>query len=59
MPMLPELLDQVAECERLMELAADPRKRMAFKLLRDLWIALANESPRFDSGRLSEEIRRS
>ena len=29
---------------------------MAFQLLRDLWIALANESSRFDGARLSEEI---
>ncbi len=56
MPTLSELYDRAAECERLMQLAADPGKRMAFKLLRDLWIALANESAHFDCVRLSEEI---
>ncbi|HLH97155.1 MAG TPA: hypothetical protein VKW08_18750 [Xanthobacteraceae bacterium] len=39
-----ELFDRAADCERLMSVASDPARRGVLKQLRDMWIALANES---------------
>jgi len=37
-----DLFNKATECERLMNLEADEDKKPAFKLLREMWIALAN-----------------
>jgi hypothetical protein len=39
-----ELLDKAAEYERQMQSANDPKKREAYRQLRDMWIELANDS---------------
>jgi hypothetical protein len=51
-----ELFDRAAECERLMDSVSDPVKKAPLGQLRNLWIALANESPSFTSEVLAQEI---
>jgi hypothetical protein len=50
------LFDKAAECERLLSLQADGPKKIALRLLRDMWIALANESTSMPAEWLSGEI---
>lgn len=38
-----DLLVKVAACERALARAADPRRRLALELLRDMWTSLAVE----------------
>ena len=35
--------DKAAECERAIEVVADPERRVVLEKLRSLWIALGNE----------------
>ena len=51
-----ELFDKAADCERAMNVASDPWQKVTFKLLRDMWIALANESPSMTKPQLTNEI---
>jgi hypothetical protein len=51
-----ELFDRASECERLMNLASDTVKKQTFKQLRDMWIALANESTWMPEHLLTKEI---
>ena len=51
-----ELFDKAADCERAMNVAADPGQKVTFKLLRDMWIALANESVSMSTPQLVNEI---
>ena len=51
-----ELFDRASECERLMRLTSDPVKKQTFKQLRDMWIALANESTWMSGQALTKEI---
>jgi hypothetical protein len=51
-----DLFDKAAECESRMRLAADPAKQTAFRLLRDMWIMLANASDDLRFHDLSDEI---
>jgi hypothetical protein len=51
-----ELFEKAADCERAMELATDPWQKITFKLLRDMWIALANESLSMSKLQLANEI---
>jgi hypothetical protein len=39
--------DKAAECERAIEVVADPERRVVLESLRSLWIALGNEQPLF------------
>jgi hypothetical protein len=39
-----ELFRRAAECERLMDLASDPKMREVFKHVREVWIALADDN---------------
>jgi hypothetical protein len=50
------LLDKIAECERLVTLTGDPDEMLKFKLLRDMWVALVNESASMPSYQLTDEI---
>jgi hypothetical protein len=50
-----DLLDRAAECERSMQLAADPVRRHVLKRLRDMWINLANDGMAMSPERLEEE----
>jgi hypothetical protein len=40
--------DKAAECERAIEVVADPERRDVLMSLRTLWIALGNGKPVFD-----------
>jgi hypothetical protein len=51
-----ELFDKAAGCERAMNMASDPWQKVTFKLLRDMWIALANESLSMSTPQLVNEI---
>jgi len=51
-----ELFDKAADCERAMNVASDPWQQVTFKLLRDMWIALANESLSMSKLQLANEI---
>jgi hypothetical protein len=51
-----DLFERAAECERLMNLAADSRKQLALRLARDMWIALGNASVNMSHEILSKEI---
>jgi hypothetical protein len=42
-----DLLRRAAECDVLMQLAADRRDKQIFRQLRDTWIALAHHGPNF------------
>ena len=50
------LFDKAADCERAMNAASDPWQKVSFKLLRDMWIALANESLSMTKPQLANEI---
>lgn len=49
-----ELLDRAAECQRLMDLSSDPKKKQTFRQLRDMWIELARESTSMPAQVLAE-----
>jgi hypothetical protein len=51
-----ELFDRATDCERQMRQAVDPKKQTAFRVLRNMWIVLANESMTMPTDRLAEEI---
>jgi hypothetical protein len=51
-----DLFDRAAECERLMNLATEADKKTRFRLLRDMWIALANESGSMSAEELAQRI---
>ena len=51
-----ELLRRAAECERLIALASDPKKKLIFKRLRDTWIVLANHSPNLSREDMATDI---
>jgi hypothetical protein len=42
---------KAAECERAIEIVADPERRVVLDSLRSVWIALGNKQTSFDSGR--------
>ena len=41
-------LGKAAECERAIEIVADPERRLVLSSLRNLWIALDNAPSSFD-----------
>jgi hypothetical protein len=51
-----DLLNKAAECERLMNLETNEDKKLAFKLLREMWIAVANESATLEPEELARQI---
>ena len=51
-----ELFDLAAKCELASQNAADYEQRLSLQRLRDLWTALANESPNMSEERLAKEI---
>ena len=50
------LFDRAADCERLMDATSDPDEKEAFRQLRDMWIALANESPTMPADDMNRKI---
>jgi hypothetical protein len=51
-----DLFDMAAKCELASQNAADDVQRLSLRKLRDLWTALANESPNMDDESLVKEI---
>jgi hypothetical protein len=51
-----DLLKRAAECEQLMDGKVDDLRRAAFRLLRDMWIALANESAAMAPEELAQDL---
>ena len=50
------LFRRAIECERLMNLSSNPAKKQIFKQLRDMWIALADESRSLSRRAIAEGI---
>jgi hypothetical protein len=50
------LLGRAAECQRLMDLSADPRERATLQVLRDIWTMLGNQSESLSARQVSNEI---
>ena len=51
-----KLFDRAAHCARLMNLSSDPVNKQTLKQLRDMWIALANESTNMSAQELAKQI---
>jgi hypothetical protein len=51
-----DLFDRAADCERLMGATYDPIIRETLKQLRDMWIALANESATMPADHMTKKI---
>ena len=51
-----DIFQRAEECERACEAAADDQRKVMFELLRDMWIALANETPFLPARVLEEQV---
>jgi hypothetical protein len=51
-----DLFDRAEDCERAFSAAGDPEAKAALKILRDMWIALANESSGLSEDNLAREV---
>jgi hypothetical protein len=51
-----DLLRRAEDCERALNATSDQRKKIAFRILRDMWITLANGSSRFSAADLAKEV---
>jgi len=51
-----DLFDRAEDCERAFSAAGDPEARAVLKILRDMWIALANESSGLSQASLAKEV---
>jgi hypothetical protein len=51
-----DLFDRAEDCERAFSAAGDPEAKAALKILRDMWIALANESSGLSEASLAKEV---
>ena len=51
-----DLLKRAEDCERALHAAHDPREKNSFKILRDMWIALAKESSSLSSMDLAKQV---
>jgi hypothetical protein len=47
---------KAAECERAIEVVADPERRVVLSSLRSLWIALGNEQSSFDGLERADQL---
>ena len=47
---------KAAECERAIEVVADPERRIVLNSLRSLWIALGNERSFFDELKRADQL---
>ena len=50
------LFDKAESCERAFSATGDPEAKAALKILRDMWIALANESSGLSEDSLAREV---
>ena len=51
-----DLLGRAAQCESASQSATDPRRKQSLRLLRDLWVAIADESLSMSDAELAREI---
>jgi hypothetical protein len=51
-----DLLKRAEDCERAFHVTSDPREKNALKILRDMWIALANESSSLTTLELAKQV---
>jgi hypothetical protein len=51
-----DLFERAAACDRLRDEETDEIRKTAFRLLRDMWIALANESAEMSREELTQEV---
>jgi hypothetical protein len=51
-----DLWERVAECERVIDASADPKRREMLTHLRTLWVNLAREGPQLDGAAVEEQI---
>jgi hypothetical protein len=51
-----DLFKRAEDCERAFNATHDPREKIALKILRDMWIALAKESPSLCTVDLAKEV---
>ena len=51
-----DLFDRATDCQRRFDHASSPEEKGTFKVLRDLWTALANESVVLSPDHLAKEI---
>jgi hypothetical protein len=51
-----DLFERAALCERASQGAAEPEQQLVLRLLRDLWIGAANESPSMTDAQVAREI---
>jgi len=53
-----DLFDRAAACERASQSAINLQQKLVLARLRDLWTAVANESPSMSDDELAQEITR-
>jgi len=51
-----DLFEKAAACDRLRNEETDEVRKTAFRLLRDMWIALAKESSEMSRRELAQEV---
>jgi hypothetical protein len=51
-----DIFERAAECERAVEQIADPQRRVVLGMLREMWIAIGNESPYLSPSMLDEQV---
>lgn len=51
-----DLFDKAVDCQRAFDLASSPAEKSTFRILRDMWTALANESLSLSHDHLTREI---
>jgi hypothetical protein len=50
-----EIFERAAECERAIQ-TADPQRKVVLGMLREMWIAIGNESPYLSPSKLDEQV---
>jgi hypothetical protein len=51
-----DMLKRAEQCERLMDREADNARKIVFRIIRDIWIALANERTSMSPEELAQEV---
>ena len=51
-----EIFERAAACERASQSALDPQRKVTLALLREMWIALANELPYLCEATIREHV---
>jgi hypothetical protein len=52
-----DIFERAEQCERASQAAADSQRKVMLELLRDMWIALANETPFLPEAVIEEQVR--